>query len=636
MEVNLANQNLSFNASAAAEMKNKATVITIYGIPYYPATPTLRVKLENGTVRNASHADAGVSGIIYAAGPCISGNCYKLTFDASHFTDFTIVSKTALRTAIKEAVNLISTTTRGTGVGQYSVAAGTAMNDSLKVAQGYNASVSAIQSKVDATRANLTNKIAVYKGTLKVNTTTQIKVNSTTAETNFSGLKTTIVVNGTGSTGNMQRVTVPSNISTTTQVKLDLSSLVNQSNNGTKFVVVGSNLNLTRESGSSSTYAQVQIPAGTEIKDTTGTWNGTLIMPTTKLNSSVSLTTSGYTNAVEKVIELGFVGERLRFTKAVRILLSGQGGKKAGYTVSGSTLTEITSTCSADTQVVGDALAADSECKITVGSDLVIWTKHFTSFAAFTQTAVSTTTTTTVSSSSGGGSLSTSTEPKSVSTGALWDTASAGDLMVAKLSGVEVTRIELTPKNSLRSAELTVTSLGVKPSTSVPLSEKAFKYLQIEKKNIASTDFDSADITFKVNKSWMTANSVSDVALFRYVDSWVQLDTVKVTEDATSITYKATTPGFSYFAIAEVAQQTPQTTTTVVQPVKELETPAAEKQPKPATTTTQKVVEATITPPVEPSSGSSRWIWVAVLIVLVAVAAFFMIRKKPEHHHLKL
>ena len=42
----------------------------------------------------------------------------------------------------------------------------------------------------------------------------------------------------------------------------------------------------------------------------------------------------------------------------------------------------------ADNQATGDALAADGDCKIDVGSDLAIWTKHFTSFATYTQTAV--------------------------------------------------------------------------------------------------------------------------------------------------------------------------------------------------------------------------------------------------------
>ncbi|PJA01759.1 hypothetical protein COX74_01020, partial [bacterium (Candidatus Gribaldobacteria) CG_4_10_14_0_2_um_filter_41_16] len=37
---------------------------------------------------------------------------------------------------------------------------------------------------------------------------------------------------------------------------------------------------------------------------------------------------------------------------------------------------------------IGDALAAGGDCKISVGSDLIIWTKHFTNFVTYTQTAI--------------------------------------------------------------------------------------------------------------------------------------------------------------------------------------------------------------------------------------------------------
>ncbi|PJB48593.1 hypothetical protein CO104_01065, partial [Candidatus Collierbacteria bacterium CG_4_9_14_3_um_filter_43_16] len=89
--------------------------------------------------------------------------------------------------------------------------------------------------------------------------------------------------------------------------------------------------------------------------------------------------------------------DKLSFDNAVRILLPGQAGKRAGYSRPGTDFTEITSICTADTQEAGDALVADGECKIDVGSDLVIWTKHFTKFASYTQT------TNDNNSSSGGG-----------------------------------------------------------------------------------------------------------------------------------------------------------------------------------------------------------------------------------------
>jgi len=130
----------------------------------------------------------------------------------------------------------------------------------------------------------------------------------------------------------------------------------------------------------------VEIPDGTTIT-TSGDWNGTIVVPTVKLNSSVTPTTvAGKTNTVNSVIEIWFTGGRLTFDKAVRILIPGQVGKKAGYTVAWSSFTEITNTCSSDSQSAWDSLDADSECKIDVTPNLVIWTKHFTTFATYTQT----------------------------------------------------------------------------------------------------------------------------------------------------------------------------------------------------------------------------------------------------------
>jgi peptidoglycan hydrolase-like protein with peptidoglycan-binding domain len=77
------------------------------------------------------------------------------------------------------------------------------------------------------------------------------------------------------------------------------------------------------------------------------------------------------------------------------MLLPNQANKRAGY-VSTSTFTEITTTCSSDSQLSGDSLSDEGECKIDSNSDLVIWTKHFTTFATYSQTATP---------SSGGGSV---------------------------------------------------------------------------------------------------------------------------------------------------------------------------------------------------------------------------------------
>ncbi len=185
-----------------------------------------------------------------------------------------------------------------------------------------------------------------------------------------------------------QEVTVT--VDGTTGATIDVSSFVD---GGT-----GDIPQITINSGT----ADIAIPATTVTGP--ADWNGIIAAPTV---TTVDLpVVSGETSTLGTAIEIGFADAKLSFDKAVRILLPGQAGKRAGYSRPGTAFTEITALCSADTQAAGDALGVDGECKIDVGGDLVIWTKHFTKFASYTQTTNSTS-----SSSSGGGGTSPASAP---------------------------------------------------------------------------------------------------------------------------------------------------------------------------------------------------------------------------------
>lgn len=145
--------------------------------------------------------------------------------------------------------------------------------------------------------------------------------------------------------------------------------------------------------------ADIEIPDATTVTSDDPTWNGVIAAPTV---TTVTLPDeAGQTETLGAAIEVGFTGAKLSFSKAVRLLLPGQAGKRAGYTRDGGvTFTEITNICAADNQATGDLLPADGDCKIDVGADLAIWTKHFTAFATYTSSATPAST----SPGSGGGS----------------------------------------------------------------------------------------------------------------------------------------------------------------------------------------------------------------------------------------
>lgn len=183
-------------------------------------------------------------------------------------------------------------------------------------------------------------------------------------------------------------VTIPSNV---TDAKVDVSALLNAPDPAAGTVTTNPlpamEIKATT-SVSATAPVEVAIPSGTTVTASAASnWDGTINAPTVKEVSSVTVTPdAGNTATVSTVIEIGFGDVPLILSKAVRILIPGQAGKEVGYS-RGATFTKITRVMTADTQAAGDALPDGEEGKINVGTDLVVWTKHFTKFVSYTQTA---------------------------------------------------------------------------------------------------------------------------------------------------------------------------------------------------------------------------------------------------------
>jgi hypothetical protein len=126
------------------------------------------------------------------------------------------------------------------------------------------------------------------------------------------------------------------------------------------------------------------IPSGNLVTGSSN-WKGTINLPQVKENNSVTIPAKeGITASASAVIELGFSDTALTFSQPVRIALSGLGGKKAGW-IRNSIFTPITFQMATDS---ADALGSNTDGFITVDNDLVIWTKHFTIFVAYTEAAM--------------------------------------------------------------------------------------------------------------------------------------------------------------------------------------------------------------------------------------------------------
>jgi len=137
---------------------------------------------------------------------------------------------------------------------------------------------------------------------------------------------------------------------------------------------------------SSGVSTTVDVPAGTVITGGSS-WNGVLDLPEATTTFAAP-SDSGFTDTVQSAIAIGAGDTPLTFDKGVRLRFAGQAGKLVGWSRSG-TFHSITTACADNTQATNDGLASGADCKIANdgGGNLVVWTKHFTAFVVYTQTA---------------------------------------------------------------------------------------------------------------------------------------------------------------------------------------------------------------------------------------------------------
>lgn len=141
----------------------------------------------------------------------------------------------------------------------------------------------------------------------------------------------------------------------------------------------------------------VIIPSGTVITGPSG-WDGILTLPIATTTYTLTAS-SGNTASLVEAIEVGAGDLALTFDRAVKLTFVGQAGKLIGWSQIG-TFHSISAICDSSTS---PTLAAGADCKIDVGSDLVVWTRHFSTFIAYTETVTPPTVSPTVASGGGGG-----------------------------------------------------------------------------------------------------------------------------------------------------------------------------------------------------------------------------------------
>jgi PGF-pre-PGF domain-containing protein len=181
---------------------------------------------------------------------------------------------------------------------------------------------------------------------------------------------------------------------------------------------------------------------------------------------------------------------------------------------------------------------------------------------------------------------------------------------VAQTTGIS--KISIVTKTGLSNVQVSIKPVE-KPAEIPNPDKKVLNYIEI---NFGSSNenIQSAKITFSLKKSDIRKQNIDSgtIKLLRYANGqWQELETKLGFEDLDTLTFEATTPGFSYFAIAG----------------NEIQAPA--EQPKVTTTTIEGGEETLILPAPEKKEESPLGLIILILIIAAVAYLYFTSKQKP-------
>ncbi|MDD2909849.1 MAG: hypothetical protein PHU74_02910, partial [Candidatus Pacebacteria bacterium] len=132
---------------------------------------------------------------------------------------------------------------------------------------------------------------------------------------------------------------------------------------------------------SQNTGMQIVFPGGTKISGLNP--DGIMALPT-KVTSVSIPAKEGFAISQLFAIEIG--DGSLTFDKPAKLVFPGMAKQKVGFKIGAGEFKEITSDCGNESP----ALNPNSECKFDRGNDLLVFTNHFTEFAVYSESAIST------------------------------------------------------------------------------------------------------------------------------------------------------------------------------------------------------------------------------------------------------
>ena len=222
------------------------------------------------------------------------------------------------------------------------------------------------------------------------------------------------------------------------------------------------------------------------------------------------------------------------------------------------------------------------------------------------------------SASGGGGSAKAATDAPTATASSAWSSVEAGSTLAMSVSkpNLAVTGLDIEVGEALSNLKVTVNSYSTRPEA-VDTFKGAYQYIEIEKENAEESSIKSATIAFTVEDKWVQEKSIDParIKLYHFVqDNWKGLETNYVGEVLGGHTYKATTTGFSFFAIA--AEEETTVLPTEQAEIEEVSDVSAEEK-LPEDVVVEETGEGNYTPV----------LWALLVVVLIAVIIYMLKRK---------
>jgi len=124
---------------------------------------------------------------------------------------------------------------------------------------------------------------------------------------------------------------------------------------------------------------------------------------------------------------------------------------------------------------------------------------------------------------------------------------------IARYQDVAIRGMNVTVVNNVANIKIMISKLPSLPSN-VPydINGKVYNYISTSEQNFTDADIKSVNISFAVNKTWLTNNNIdaSNITLYRWANNkWNDLNAVKVSDDGKEVFFTVGSPGLSVFII---------------------------------------------------------------------------------------